>query len=94
MNLFRIDPDVEEAHREAMIDDMQSENYGFVYPCWKAWTKCPLFKGLAKRQARRDLELATRQSMEYARKFGLMMIVREDGFEFRKTAIIKTGTLI
>ncbi len=89
MSLFRIDPDVEEAQHEAMVEDMQTENFGFVYPDWKAWTKCPLFVWLDKRRKARDRAEATRQSMEYARKFGLMMIETEKGIVFRPTAIVR-----
>lgn len=78
-----------EAQRETIKDEMQVENYDFIRPDWKAWTKCPLFKWLAARKRKQDLALATCQSMEYARKFGLMMIVHEDGFEFCRTAIIR-----
>ena len=89
MILFHIDPDVEEAQHEMMLDEMDAENFGFVDPAWKAWIHCPLFKWLDKRRIARDRAKAVRQSMEYARKFGLMMIESEKGIEFRKTAIIE-----
>lgn len=82
-------PGYAEALKEAAIADMQFENYNFVHPAWLAWTKCPLFKWLTVRKRERDLALATRQSMEYARHFGLMLIEHKDRFEFRKSAIVR-----
>ena len=84
-------PGYMEAQREAMIEDMQVENIGFVYPAWKAWIQCPLFKWLDKRKRARERTEGTLQAIEYARATRRMAIVHKDGIEFRKTAIVRKG---
>ena len=87
-NLFNIDPDLQEAYHEQEVYERQFDS-AFVYPEWLAWINCPLFKWLDKRRRAQDRAEAVRQSMEYARKFGLMMIETEKGIEFKKAAIVR-----
>ncbi len=91
MSLFHIDPDVEEAQHEMMLDEMDAENFGFVHPEWKAWRDCPLFKWLKESGLfhKWHMDEDARFNNEWARSLGLMMIETEKGIEFRKTAIIE-----
>lgn len=79
----------QEALCEEARDAIKLENYNFLYPDWKAWIHCPLFIFMDKRKRAKERAESTRQSMEYARHAGLMMIDYKDGIEFKKTAIVR-----